>query len=106
MIIDAFLVFMVLAWAREHGRAIRLENLCRKCIEDMREWESKESARVEAAAPAPAVKESNLVQCTMCSKRLPVGAKAFSMFRKRAPDTKIALVCEACNSKFQGMMRA
>jgi ribosomal protein S14 len=102
MIIDAFAVFMVLAWLREHGRAIRLENLCRKCIEDMRVWESKEKARVEPVAP---VKVQASPRCTMCGHCMSMGSKCFSMSRKTAPNTKMAIVCNACNSKFHAMMK-
>jgi hypothetical protein len=46
MIPYAFLAFFILVWMREHVRAIRLENLCRRCIEDLKRFDSKESARV------------------------------------------------------------
>lgn len=52
MIPYAFLAFFILAWACEHGRVIRLKKLCRRCIDDLKRFDSKESAGAESV-PSP-----------------------------------------------------
>jgi hypothetical protein len=98
MIIDAFLVFFIIAWLREHGRAVRLEQVCRRCIDDIKRFESKVPAREESVLPVKPPPK-----CTMCGKRILNGTEC-GWITKGIGSEEYLFVCKECTTRTHAML--
>jgi hypothetical protein len=99
MMYFAVITFLVLAWMREHGKAMWLEQMCKRYIADNQELKSKVSARVEPVAP---VKVPPL--CAMCRNVMTNGTGCGWL--ERPNGKKYVPVCHSCKMEFHSLMRS